>query len=244
MAAPPNGAPYGQPLPWAAGEAISAAWAGFKVHGGVLVLSYLLATFVTGFLGQIPVIVGLVAGATAASVPRVGLQALGLLIGQISSAFFQGGLVRIWLAVARGQTPTFQTLFSGADRLLPVLVLNFMMMLTLSLGFVLLIVPGVVLYLGLFAAQFYVIDAGMSPIDAMKASWASTRGQKGEVFVLTIAGFGLTVLGVLMCCFGTLVTIPIYVLSTAIVFTRISGRVAMANPIGSGPETFGSASMG
>jgi uncharacterized membrane protein len=240
MAAPPNGAPYGQPLPWTAGEAISAAWAGFKVHGGVLILSYLLSTFVTGFLGQIPVIAGLVAGATAASGPRVGLQAAGMMIGQISSAFFQGGLVRIWLAVARGQTPAFQTLFSGADRFLPVLVLNLLMLLTLSLGFVLLIVPGVILYLGLFASQFYVIDAGMSPIDAMKASWASTRGQKGEIFLLTLGGFGLAVLGILMCCFGMLVTVPIYVLSTAIVFTRISGRVAMADPMGGGPEAFGS----
>ena len=234
VAAPPVGAPYGQPQPWTTGEAISQAWATFKIHGGVLVLSYLLSTFVTAVVGQAPVMFGLLGGETVNSGPRIGLQAAGMLIGQVSGAFFQGGLTRIWLAAARGETPVFATLFSGADRFIPILVLNLLMMLTLVLGFALLLVPGVILYLGLFAAQFYVIDAGMNPVDAMKASWASTRGQKGEVFLLMLGGAGLGVLGMLMCCVGTLATFPIYFLATAIVFTRLSGRVAIA----SGPQPF------
>jgi uncharacterized membrane protein len=166
------------------------------------------------------------------------VQAAGMLLGQVSAAYFQGGLTRIWLAVARGETPTFATLFAGADRFVPVLLLNLLMMATLVLGFALLIVPGVILYLGLFASQFYVIDAGMSPVDAMKASWAATRGQKGEIFLLILAGGGLCIAGLLMCCVGVVATFPIYFLATTIVFTRLSGRVTIANRPGGGPEPF------
>jgi hypothetical protein len=244
LAVPPTGSPYGQPLAWSTGEAISLAWATFKVHGGVLVLSYLLSTFVTGLVGQIPVFLGVLAGTmTGPAGPRIGIQAVGMLLGQISAAYFQGGLTRIWLAVARGETPAFGTLFTGADRFLPILLLNFLMMATLVLGFALLLVPGVILYLGLFAAQFYVIDAGMGPADAMKASWAATRGFKGEIFLLMLGGAGLGVVGLLMCCVGTLVTFPVYFLATAIVFTRLSGRVSVAGPPGGGPAPFVAAPM-
>jgi hypothetical protein len=240
LAGPPTGSPYGQPLAWNTGEVISQAWAAFKIHGGVVVLSYLLSTVVTGALGQIPALVLVLGGvpATGNSAPRIVLQVVGMLIGQVSAAYFQGGLTRIWLAVARGETPVFATLFSGADRFLPILLLNFLMMPILALGLVFLIVPGIVLYLGLFASQFYVIDAGMNPIEAMKASWAATRGQKGEIFLLMLGGVGLCLVGLLMCCVGMLVTFPVYFLSTAIVFTRISGRVTIANRPGAGPEPF------
>ncbi len=232
--APPGaaliGVPYGQPQPWTASEAIAQAWAAFKIHGGLLILSYLLPTFITALAGQIPVVVGFLDIVPAGSGNKIVLQTIGLLIGQISAAFFQGGLVRIWLAVARGDTPAFGTLFSGADRFLPMLALNLMTMLALFLGLALFIVPGVILYLGLFAAQFYVVDAGMKPLEAMKASWSSTRGQKGEILLLTLGGAGLVVLGMLMCCVGTLATVPIYFLSTAIAYTRLSGRIASAGP--------------
>ncbi len=236
----PTGAPYGQAQPWTASEAISLAWAAFKIHGGVLILSYLLSTFVAAVAAQLPGVLLLLGGASVASGTKIALQTTGALTGQVVSAFFQGGLIRIWLGVARGETPVFGTLFSGADRFLPLLVLNLLMMLAVGLGLVLLVVPGVILYLGLFASQFYVVDAGMGPVAAMKASWESTRGQKGEIFVLSLAGAGLGLIGVLMCCVGTVVTLPIFVLSTAIAFTRLSGRIASATPPG-GPQLFASA---
>jgi hypothetical protein len=62
----------------------------------------------------------------------------------------------------------------------------------------------------------------------MKASWAATKGQRGEVFVLGIAGFGLSLLGVLMCCVGWLATTPILYVSMAIAFVRMSGLGVVA----------------
>lgn len=225
LAGPATGAPYGQPQPWNTSEVVSLAWARFKEHGGVVFLSYFLASVISGAIGQIPTVVTLASGAVPGdvAVAALAMRAGGIVATQIVAAFFQVGLVRIWLAVARGRAPEFGTLFSGADRFLPLLALNFLMLIATLLSAVLLFVPAVILYCGLLAAQFYIVDAGMGPIQAMKASWSATRGQKGEILVLALAGSGLLVLGVLMCCIGTLATVPIYLLATAIVFTRLSG---------------------
>jgi uncharacterized membrane protein len=102
------------------------------------------------------------------------------------------------------------------------------MVLVLVPAFFLLIVPGVILALGWSLAPFYVVDAGMGPIEAMKASWSATRGQKGEIFVLGIASVGLTLLGVLMCCVGVLATSPILYVAFAIAFIRMSGLGVVA----------------
>jgi uncharacterized membrane protein len=63
----------------------------------------------------------------------------------------------------------------------------------------------------------------MGPIEAMKASWSATRGQKGEIFVLGIAAVGLSLLGMLMCCVGLLATSPILYVAMAVAFIRMSG---------------------
>jgi uncharacterized membrane protein len=219
--------PFGQPQPWTASEAINLSWARFKEFPGVLVLAYFLYLVIVGIAGQIgniPMLTHAVRPSVLASV----LTLVGVLLGQLVGAFLQVGAMRIVLDAARGKTPELGTLFSGGDRFLPMFFLTFLMGLAILLGFLLFIVPGVIIACGLLIAPFYVVDAGMGPVDAMKASWAATKGQRGEVFVLGIAGFGLSLLGVLMCCVGWLATTPILYVSMAIAFVRMSGLGVVA----------------
>jgi uncharacterized membrane protein len=219
---PQHALAYGQPQAWTAGEALSTAWARFKESGVVLVLSVFLFWIIAAIAGQLPNLLTLAGGFDSVAA-RVSIASASLLVQQVVAAFFEVGLTRIWLDTARAKTPELGTLFSGADRFLPVLLANLLVLLCTTLGFVLLIVPGVIVWLGLSLAKFYVIDAGIGPVEAMKASWTATRGQKGELFLLLLAGFGLALLGLLMCCVGVLATTPIYYVATAIAFTRISG---------------------
>jgi uncharacterized membrane protein len=219
---PPHALAYGQPQAWTAGEALSIAWSRFKESGVVLVLSVFLFWIIAGIAGQLPNLLTLADGFDSVAA-RVAITVASFLLQQVVGAFFEVGLTRIWLDTARAKTPELGTLFSGADRFLPILVVNLLVLLCVVLGFVLLIVPAVIVWLGLSLAKFYVVDAGMGPMEAMKASWTATRGQKGELFLLMLAGFGLGLLGILMCCVGILATTPIYYVATAIAFTRISG---------------------
>jgi hypothetical protein len=228
---PARGLGYGQPQPWATGEVLSVAWSRFKEAGVVLVLSLFLLWTIAGIAAQVPNLLTLADGFDSVAA-RSAIAGASLLAQQVVGAFFEVGLTRIWLDAARGKTPELGTLFSGADRFLPILLLNFLMALVVIVGFALLIVPAIIAWLGFSLAKFYVIDAGMGPTEAMKASWSATRGQKGELFLLALAGAGLGLLGLLMCCLGILATTPIYYVATAIAFTRITGLGVVASPEG------------
>jgi hypothetical protein len=142
----------------------------------------------------------------------------------VVSCFFQAGLIKIWLDAARGQTPSFGAMFTGGDRFLPLLGGLFLMYFIAGLGFILLIVPGVILLLGLSLTPYYIIDAKMGPIAALQASWAATKGQKGDLFVLGLAAVGMMIVGLMACVLGIFVTAPICFVAFVVAYTRISGN--------------------
>jgi hypothetical protein len=226
QAAPPvaqGTSPYGVPQPWGVGEVISLAWERFKQNWAVLVFSYVVMFVITEIVAQVPAVLqgaGVLEPGTAAfDVVRY----TDLVIGQLVGAFFQVGLTRIWLGSARGKSPSFGLLFTGGDRFIALFAMQLLMGIILILGFVALIVPGIILGLGLSLAQFYVVDVKMGPISAMKASWNATKGYKGDLFLLGLAGAGLGLLGMLMCLVGLFATVPIYFVATAAAYTRMSG---------------------
>jgi uncharacterized membrane protein len=99
----------------------------------------------------------------------------------------------------------------------------FLQIVLITLGFALLLVPGVILSLGLMLTPYYVVDRGMGPVEAMKASWATTMGEKGKLFVLALYWFGVSLLGLLACCIGSLPAMAVISISQAIVFCRLTG---------------------
>src|SRR5579859_3268383 len=227
-AAPP-GAP-GVPQPWTVGEMFSIAWARFKPNWVVLVFSWfalMAISMVLGFATMIAI------GARA--VPPDSPLAIRMMVGSgfvrlLVTAFLQVGLLRISLDVARDRTPSFGALFLGGDRFFALLGVFLLQSLIVVVGLLLLVVPGVIAALGLSLTQYYVVDAKMGPIDAMKASWAATRGQKGEIFVLLLASVGVMLLGALACCLGMLVAAPVALVALSAGYTRISG-IGAAPPL-------------
>jgi uncharacterized membrane protein len=206
------------------------------VHGVTLALSYLAYGVLVAVLQQVPNGLTLTKVVDPGSPAYFAVTGGGFLVTQIVSAFFQVGVTRMWLDAARDTRPTFETLFSGADRFLPMLGLNLLFFLGGTVGCVLFVVPGVLLYMIYQLAPYYVVDARMGPIDALQQSWTATEGQKGELFVLALAGLGLSMLGLSMCCVGLFATVPLYFVATAVTFTRVSGiGVAMAPPPQFGP---------
>jgi uncharacterized membrane protein len=133
------------------------------------------------------------------------------------------GFLRISLAAARGKAPEFMTIFSGFDRFLPLLVTNLIYYFGMMLGVLLLIVPGVILFLGFSLAQFYCVDARLGPFAALGESWRAMRGHKGQMFVFICAGVAVYLLGFLACCVGSLPAGALLYVAWAIIYTRLSG---------------------
>ncbi len=224
MGVPPGGPPQGGAQPWDIGEILSLAFEGFKRTWGVLIGAFFVDAILAGIPGQIPQILtqtGAVdPGSAAASILALVLGLVGLAIG----AFMASGLLKIYITAARGGQPNFGDLFSGGSKMFSILAVQILMGFAILLGLLLLIVPGIILALGLSYATYFVADADMGPIDALKASWAATTGSKGKLFLFGIVAFFIAMLGLVACCVGVFAAVAITALAQAMIYVRISGR--------------------
>jgi uncharacterized membrane protein len=212
-------------VPWTIGEVFTLAWARFKLNASVPVVAFLIYTLLTQSLGQGPVLL------MRALSPGLDKTAIGALVQFVAlvgtmgvGAFLMPGFMRIVLAVARGRQADLGTLFGGGDRFLAMLGLQVSILFVVGLGFLLLIVPGIIVALGFSYAQFFVVDANLGPFEAMRASWAATRGQRGRIFGFGFVGLGVIFLGMLALIVGVIPAAAVIYIAWAIAYTRASGR--------------------
>lgn len=183
---------------WEIGELFEAAWDAFKPNALVLVGATVIMMAASLIVRQI-----------------LGNGSLGGLVDSGVSAFFMVGYYRLGLDIARGRPADIATLFRGGDRFLVMWVANFAAAVAIGIGFLLLIVPGLILSLGLFFYWSYAADTGLGPIECLKASWELTRGRKGDLFLLGLAMFGVLLTGLVALCVGIFAALPFVVLADA-----------------------------
>ncbi len=108
-----------------------------------------------------------------------------------------------------------ELLFSGFNRFVETLVAGLLITLAASIGFALLIVPGIIVSTG-FALTFFIMadDANISGIDAMKMSWQMMDGHKMDLFCLWLRFFGWILLAVLTCGIGAIWLQPYMTVAT------------------------------
>jgi len=227
-------------MAWEPTEVMGTAWSVFKPHWGPLVGATFVAAFIQGTINNVVSrIVGSATGnplSDPEQMQRLNNLNMEKVLQQVMiqtaiitvilypvAAFFRAGVIKLMLNTARGNAPNFGDIFSGASKTLNLTIAMFLKGAIILVGFLLLIVPGIYASLALSQVEFFVVDRNMSPVDAIKASWSATEGQKGNIFLYGIVSFGVMLLGLLACCLGVLVAIPVIELGTAMIFTRITG---------------------
>lgn len=90
-----------------------------------------------------------------------------------------------------GKTPFLDDIFSGFKVFVKALCVNIIMMISITLGFVLLIVPGIIVGL-MFSQALYILmdDNSKSAIDCLKESVNIMKGHKLEFFILSLSFLG------------------------------------------------------
>jgi uncharacterized membrane protein len=96
--------------------------------------------------------------------------------------------------------------------------------LAVGLGFLLLIVPGIIFALMFMFTTFIVIDRELGPIEAMKESNRIARGYKWNLLGFILVLVLINLLGVLALVVGLLVSIPVSSLAFAYAYRLLSGR--------------------
>jgi len=88
-------------------------------------------------------------------------------------------------------------------------------------GFILLIIPGVILAVRLQYATYLVVDKNLGPIEALKTSWKLTRGNTWNLFFFGILLGLINILGLLCLVVGLFITVPLGMVATAFVYRKL-----------------------
>ncbi|HEY3375749.1 MAG TPA: hypothetical protein VGK02_11925 [Candidatus Aquicultor sp.] len=101
------------------------------------------------------------------------------------------------------------------------------------IGFILLIIPGIILAIRLQFYMYLIVDKNAGAIEALQQSWNMTKGLTGRLFLFGSLLFLIEILGVLALGVGILVAIPVIYLAQAYVYRILAdrGMVVEAAPV-------------
>lgn len=91
-------------------------------------------------------------------------------------------------------------------------------------GFVLLIVPGIIIGIMLGFSLYIVIEKQSEPLDALRQSAALTKGNRWNLFLLGLALVGINILGLLALLVGLFVSLPVSTLAVVHAYRTLSGQ--------------------
>ncbi|MBC8012921.1 MAG: hypothetical protein H7X74_02375 [Methyloceanibacter sp.] len=105
---------------------------------------------------------------------------------------------------------------------------SILLTLAVVIGFLLLIVPGIIFGLMFMFATFVVIERELGPIDAMNESNRITRGHKWQLFGFVLLLLLINLLGLLALVVGLLVSIPVSTLAFTHAYRVLSATAGVS----------------
>ncbi len=198
-------------------EAITFGWDTMKENIG-----FLIALLLVAFLIQnLPVII---ANFVQDDFPFISF--VFSVAGWLLSMVVQMGLIKISLKFCVGVQGQMDDLLSSFDILMNFIVGSFLYFLIVLGGLVLLIVPGVIWGIQFSFYSYFIVDKGMGPIEALKASSGATADAKWDLFLLGLLIVLINIAGALCFLVGLFATIPTSMIAYAYVYRKLSGSAA------------------
>ncbi|MFL6090795.1 MAG: hypothetical protein ACJ71Z_11720 [Aeromicrobium sp.] len=228
---PPPPPPPSTPQGFSAPEAIAWGWRKFSDNAGAVIVAVLAVLGISLFVG---LAAGILTGSAVdprpsfdsrpfAFSPRAPGESIANLISSIASLILAGVAAKAALEVADGQRFDFFGAFKRVNYVQLVLAAAVVGVAT-AVGFVLLIIPGLIIMFLTYFTTYAVVDTDTSAIDAIKRSVSLVSSNLGESLVLAILNFLVIVAGFFALCVGLVVAIPITVFATAYAFRSFSGQ--------------------
>ncbi|MFT4262458.1 MAG: hypothetical protein QM572_03680 [Nocardioides sp.] len=242
--APPPPPPGPAPAPgssdgYSVGDALSYGWAKFQSNLGPSILLGLLVIVVSVVLA----VVGVVISSLLTTGPHVNddytvsegsgflvrwfAQGISTAISFLGSTIGSALVVRAGLDITEGKGLDVGDIF-GRIPWAKVFILALIQSAILFVGFLLCILPGIVAAFLLYYATYFVIDRGLEPVDALKASFELVKSNVGSALVWAIVAAIVSVVGLCLCGVGALATLPIAAFGTAYTYKKLNGQPVAA----------------
>ncbi len=137
-----------------------------------------------------------------------------------------GGFVAVLLKHSNGGTITFDDLFDVVDkRWIYFAFLGIIKSALIFIGLLCFVIPGIYLAIRWMFAELLVIDKGMRPMEALKASSEMTEGVRGKLFLYALVSILLMLAGLLALVIGAVVAGIVLQLASIRLYKDLSAPV-------------------
>ena len=203
------------------GDVLRSSWETFKGNPVLFVGLTLISFIISAIAGSIDNTLG------APSPLGGGFRVHTSIFSFLAGAFISMGAINVALKSITGEKAEFGDFFAVYPLYLIFLISDFLFSVAVGIGTILLIIPGIYLFIRLQFFGYYIVDKNASGTDAiiesLQKSWELTRGMAGKVFLLDLALLGLIILGAIPLGLGLFIVFPLIALAYAYVYRRIEG---------------------
>jgi hypothetical protein len=244
---PPSGAQGGASAPgpsdWTLAGALSYGWTKFQANAAPSLLGAVIALVPGFFIMLIGYFV-----VAALSTPEVvchedyyyyyddcgvedGLPFavswfLNQVVGNVSTFVMQVLSIGLYwgsIRVTEGRPFEVSDLFKF-QRLAPFIAVALLMTVLSGVAFLFVVLPGLIVLVLTGFAPFFVLDKGLSAWDAVKASVDLVIRYPSQAFVWNLVAGLILIGGLLVCCVGALVTLPLWMFGSAYTYKKLTGQ--------------------
>lgn len=113
----------------------------------------------------------------------------------------------LFLRGMRNEEIKIQEMFEGFNNYLNIILAHLLAAAIIGLGFVFLIVPGIILACRLAFVPYLVMDKKLDAVAAVEKSWHMTRGYGWKIFGMAILSFFIVILGLICLVVGVIFAI-------------------------------------
>jgi uncharacterized membrane protein len=141
----------------------------------------------------------------------------------------------VFLKAARGEPFRVQDMFFAYQRFGNVLLANILVSVVVGIGFLLLIIPGIIFACKLAFVPYLVMDRKLEATDAIRTSWEMTSGHTGTIFMMGVTSFFVAIGGLIFFIVGILPATIWISLAFATIYMSVSAKQQQATSPGSFP---------
>ena len=117
------------------------------------------------------------------------------------------GYLALLIKFTNNEAISFDDLFITDKRWIYLAFLALIKMFLIMLGLLCFVIPGIYLSVRWMFAELYVVDQGMRPLEALRASSALTSGYRWKLFFFSLASCLLILVGVFFFIIGAVVAV-------------------------------------
>lgn len=172
-------------------------------------------------LALVVVAINIVMGLISSMFDRTPINFLWGLVSLAISIVVQVGFTKIILDLHDGKPLSFSHLYTLYPLALKFLGASILYGFIVTVGFILLIIPGVIWALKFQFYSFLIVDKNIGIMDSLKKSSAMTEGIKMNLLLFALLLVVINIAGALALIIGLFATIPTTIMATVYIYRRL-----------------------